>query len=245
MSSITAMCAVVPAHNEEGLIGACLEGLNAAARALHAARPDIALRIVVVADSCSDDTVAIATSFSGIEVLSSTGGTVGAARAEGIDHCLAALRGHADVGPLGLGVWIGNTDADSVVPRNWFVEQLRLADAGVDVMLGTVTPDFADLTEAQIAAWKAKRVPGKPNGHVHGANIGVRASAYLEAGGFLHHDEHEDNDLVTRLRAQGVTLAASDDCDVMTSGRQVGRTPGGYARYLAENLVPACVAPSF
>jgi hypothetical protein len=32
-------------------------------------------------------------------------------------------------------------------------------------------------------------------------------------------------------------VVATDACEVLTSGRQTGRTPGGYATYLRDELV--------
>ncbi|PPF86713.1 hypothetical protein C5B96_04850 [Subtercola sp. Z020] len=135
-------------------------------------------------------------------------------------------------------MWIANTDADSAVPPTWLLEQLALAEHGADVMIGTVRPDFADLTPQQVDAWLATHVPGAANGHVHGANLGLRASLYERAGRFQPLDEHEDVDLVGRLRALDARIVPSAAAEVLTSGRQAGRTPGGYAGYLRTALVP-------
>ena len=234
--SVTAICAVVPAHNEELLIGRCLESLTVAARHARTAYRTVRVRVVVVADACTDDTARIAASFPGIDVLSLHARTVGAARAEGVDFALAAFRHDPEFDPASHAGWIGSTDADSVVPRNWFTTQIDLAEAGHDVMIGTVRPDYGDLSSDQVAAWTARHRPGNPNGHVHGANLGVRASSYLKVGGFLPLVQHEDVDLVGRLKQDGARLVASEACEVLTSGRQIGKTPGGYARYLAEDL---------
>ena len=40
--------------------------------------------------------------------------------------------------------WVASTDADSVVPAHWLTSQLAAADAGADLVLGTVRPDPAD-----------------------------------------------------------------------------------------------------
>ena len=77
---------------------------------------------------------------------------------------------------------------------------------------------------------------------MHGANLGVAADAYRRDGGFLAAPEHEDTDLVERLFDAGVVVVASDGFTVETSGRHVGRTPGGYARYLREDLLRAAEA---
>jgi len=140
-------------------------------------------------------------------------------------------RGHS------TGVWLANTDADSVVPANWITEQVRLADHGADVLLGTVSPDFADLSPRQIEAWNLRHDPEVANGHVHGANLGLRASTYLDSGGFAPIGEHEDVDLVVRCATRGARVEASNLFDVTTSGRSIGRTAGGYARYLTTELI--------
>jgi glycosyltransferase involved in cell wall biosynthesis len=235
---VTAICAVVPAHNEQAFIGRCLDSLTAAARYTRGHRPDVHVRIVIVADSCTDDTAHIASSFPGIDVLTLHARSVGAARAEGVDFALAAFRHDPNFDPAGTTGWIANTDTDSAVPEHWFTAQIGLAETGFDVIVGTVRPDFDDLTPEQITAWEARHTPGRPNGHVHGANLGIRASTYTAANGFQPQAEHEDVDLVQRLRDLGARLVASENGEVLTSGRQVGKTPGGYARYLAENLIP-------
>jgi hypothetical protein len=233
---LAAVLVVVPARDEERLVGRCLVSLVDAAAVLRRERPGVVARIVVVADACTDRTAELARAFAGVTVIEVDAGAVGTARAEGVRHGLALL---AD-DPFGTAVperiWLASTDADSAVPTNWLTEQVALADRGVDVMVGTVRPDPADLTPEQDAHWLATHVPGLPNGHVHGANLGVRASSYLEAGGFDGVVEHEDNVLVSRLRTLPTVIVPSDACQVLTSGRLVGRTPGGYAGYLAETL---------
>jgi glycosyltransferase involved in cell wall biosynthesis len=204
---------VIPARDEGELIARCLASIGNA-------------RIIVVADSCADDTAAIARSR-GAEVIEIDAANVGLARAIG---CEAALR-HPEVD------WLACTDADSVVPVNWIDEQQRLAATGTDAVIGTVRPDFADLTALQTGAWLATHQPSVANGHVHGANLGLRASAYLSVGGFAPVSEHEDNDLVARLAAAGFTVTPTAAIEVLTSGRVFGRTPGGYARYLRDDLV--------
>jgi glycosyltransferase involved in cell wall biosynthesis len=210
---------VIPARDEEELIARCLRAVTRAAD-----RVDARVTIVVAADGCLDRTVEIARSFAGVTVLELESSNVGAARAAASNVALS------------LGVdWLANTDADSVVPDTWLHEQLLLESAGADVVIGTVRPDPAELTVSQAAAWRATHHPGRPNGHVHGANLGLRASAYLAVGGYRALPEHEDADLVARL--SGSEIVATDSTEVITSARRFGRTPGGYARYLRENLL--------
>ena len=117
--------------------------------------------------------------------------------------------------------------------------RLDLAAAGADVVVGTVEP-LGLSAKAVRDAWWDRHDLREGHVHVHGANLGVRASAYLAAGGFTPEPLHEDVLLAERLRsAPGVVVVASDVVDVLTSGRAVGRAPGGYARYLREDLAPA------
>lgn len=216
---------VIPARNEEQLIERCLAAVNTATVSAKGA-----VTIVVIADACTDQTAQLARRF---VAESATAGTwvveavdlsnVGQARALG--SRIAIDRGCS---------WLGHTDADSVVPPNWIREQRAISRAEIDVMIGTVRPDFDDLSPAHVEKWHATHAPGQPNGHVHGANLGVRVQSYLEVGGFSAMPEHEDVDLVHRLRRAGVALIASDRAEVMTSGRFDGRTAGGYAGHLKK-----------
>lgn len=225
-----AVAVVIPAHDEEELIGACLDAIRAAVAAVRDRVEHVSVH--VAADACSDHTARIARA-AGAEVILPARRGVGAARAAGV---AAALAAHTHVPPRRL--WVAHTDADSVVPPHWLAHQLDLASAGADVVVGTVRPDFRDLSAEQTSAWWATHVPGTANGHVHGANLGTRASTLIGAGGFEPVLEHEDVLLVAEARARGARLVASDDAWVQTSGRATGRTAGGYAGYLREQLIP-------
>ncbi len=222
---------VIPARDEADLIGRCLASVVAAAAEARA-RARVRVTIVVIADECADNTASMAREFDGVIVHEVTGANVGIARAIGARIAL-------DSGCS----WIACTDADSIVPVQWITLQLQLAAAACDVVVGTVQPDFADLSPEHAAQWHETHVPGQPNGHVHGANLGVRASTYLSVGGFGELAEHEDNDLVTRLTAAGAVIVASDAAEVITSGRLVGRTAGGYAGHLRRIADELATAP--
>jgi glycosyltransferase involved in cell wall biosynthesis len=221
--TIDAVAIVVPVRDEAALLGACLAALSVAVDA--AADAGIRCETRIVLDACTDSSREIAESFA-FRVLTSHAARVGAARRTGVEDALRALR---DVHPDRI--WIASTDADSRVPPGWLISQHAVASVA-DLCIGTVRPDFADLAPAQQALWSRTHRRGDPNGHVHGANLGVRASTYLAAGGFAPLGEHEDVDLVARCRSLGAVTVASDDAEVITSGRTLGRTPGGYAGFL-------------
>ncbi|MBD7997351.1 glycosyltransferase [Oerskovia gallyi] len=228
---VTRLAVVVPVNDEEELLPRCLAALDVAVARLRAERPAVRVEVVVVLDDCTDRSASLAGS-SPFTVVETRCRRVGAARAAGVE---------AATGRLGRGrparLWIASTDADSAVPAHWLTHQVALAEAGADLVIGTVRPDFDDLSPAQRAAWVATHPVGHANGHVHGANLGIRGDLYLAAGGFPGVAEHEDVGLVERARDAGARVVASDGGRVLTSGRTTGRTPGGYARHLREDLV--------
>jgi glycosyltransferase involved in cell wall biosynthesis len=219
---------VVPARDEEQLIGRSLSSIAHARRTClrRLGRQTPEFSTIVVADGCSDETVAIARRF-GVTVVETSPVGVGAARALGASEAFARIHVASDR------IWLCNTDADSSVHSRWILEQLESATSGADVYLGDVRPDFRDLSAAQRKAWLASHVPGRARGHVHGANLGIRGSTYLAIGGFRAIELGEDVELVTTARAAGFEVALSAT-EVLTSGRHVGRAHDGYSRYLAS-----------
>lgn len=218
------MVVAIPARNEAGLLGSCLEGVARARARLQAARP-VPVDVVVALDGCTDASAAIARSAGAACVeLPSRG--VGAARDAAVRAGLA--RTAADPAR----VWIANTDADTRVPPNWLTGNLALAEAGSDLVIGTVEP-VGTKDRLLLEAWHAAHRLTEGHAHVHGANLGVRASTFLRLGGFRGLRLHEDVDLVMRARAQGVPHTATDTVRVATSGRPEGRVAGGFADYLA------------
>lgn len=229
-AKVRTVLVAIPVQNEEALLPRCLAALEAAVSRLGATAEAPRVAVMLALDSCDDDSAAIAAAspFPWLEVNACN---VGVARAAAIDRLLEQVPA-ADLGST----WIANTDADSAVPTNWLTEQVELAASGVDLMIGTVRPDLAELDPARRRAWLATHTLGVANGHVHGANLGIRADVYTAIGGFAAVTAHEDVALVAAAMAAGARQAATDECWVLTSGRTEGRAPGGYARYLREDL---------
>lgn len=224
-SAITQVAVVVPARDEERLLPRCLAALADAERLAEAA--GLRTQVLVVLDRCVDTSAAVARR-AGVATLETTYGVVGAARAQGAAH---VIRGWLGAGVDLSTAWLAGTDADSVVPPGWLARQVALADAGADCVVGTVEPHGLSGTLAE--AWWARHRLGEGHGHVHGANLGVRASAYVSVGGFAPVSGHEDVELVGRLRAAGHRCVATDSARVRTSGRLRSRVEGGFATYLA------------
>jgi GT2 family glycosyltransferase len=72
------------------------------------------------------------------------------------------------------------------------------------------------------------------HGHVHGANLGIRADLYQRLGGFDAAVVNEDVDLIRRARRHGVEIRWALDMAVRTSSRAVGRAPLGFAGHLQD-----------
>lgn len=227
---IEAVIVVIPVQNEEDLLRRCLDAI---ACAVHRVSGQLDVSVTLVLDSCVDGSAGIASTWP-LEMVSVQSNNVGASRRVGVETALAQHSARElDA------VWIANSDADSVVPPNWLTHQVKLANSGAALMIGTVRPDPADLDPTQLEQWSSTHLLSEAGGHVYGANLGVRASVYRAAGGFAPVEEHEDVLLVEQVRALGAPIVETDECWVLTSGRAVGRTPGGFARYMREDLSDA------
>ena len=93
-------------------------------------------------------------------------------------------------------------------------------------------PDPEGTESELLRRWHARHHLGENHPHVHGANLGVRASAYVLAGGFPRLRSHEDRALVDRLRQHGAAVWSTDTIRVRTSGRTDARAPQGFGAYL-------------
>jgi glycosyltransferase involved in cell wall biosynthesis len=217
---------VIPAHNEARALPRSLKAVVTAAACLPAP-----VHVVVVLDACDDESAALAGRFGAdVHFLDVDVRNVGAARQAGFRHarelCGAQLTDDART-------WYATTDADSRVDADWLVRQCA-SDA--DMVLGVVRIAnwrrvSASAAAAYLRAYRAKR-RGGAHGHVHGANMGFRADAYWRVGGFAALTTGEDVDLVRRFERHGLRIDRDDRLSVVTSARQVGRAPRGFAKYL-------------
>jgi glycosyltransferase involved in cell wall biosynthesis len=225
------MAVVVPAHDEEELLPATLASLAVAGR--HPELAGIRLITVVVADLCRDGTAAAARR-AGAVVVPGTWRSPGRARAAGCDHALEMLGAR---GPLPAGLWLAATDADSTVPPHWLAFQRRRALEGWDAVVGTIDLPASTLAARHRTRYEATRpLPGGPwnHPHVHGANLGLTALAYRDAGGFPLLDVGEDRALVDALEGRGHRVLRTPDCPVLTSPRLHARARGGFAAHLSR-----------
>ncbi len=219
---------VVPAHDEEALIGVCLRALQECAR--DPALDGEQVAIIVVLDRCSDRTDQIAAE-AGVNCLQLSAGNVGIARAAGFSMALA------------MGArWIATTDADSAVPADWLSAQLA---HGCDAFCGVITvADWHEYDDAVSAFFMMTECRLENHPHVHGANLGLSAEAYALSGGFLPLPAHEDVALVHTLERSGVTIARKLTPVVVTSARRHARAVGGFSDYLRALEAKLLESPS-
>jgi cellulose synthase/poly-beta-1,6-N-acetylglucosamine synthase-like glycosyltransferase len=224
---------VVPARDEEDSIRECLASIRASLENCARVRSSW---IVVVADSCCDRTAACARAALGRtgEVIECDVRSPGTARRMGAE----ALLRRFPTASLSQ-VWIANTDADSVPAPNWIHHQLSFAAQAYAGVAGVIHVNSIDgLGSDDVAALLEHYVVNEDGSHphVHGANLGIRGDAYVDAGGWSDLPVAEDHCLWSRVKARNWPTISSASSVVVTSGRLVGRATGGFADNLRRRL---------
>jgi glycosyltransferase involved in cell wall biosynthesis len=216
---------IIPAHDEEDLVAACVASVQCCA-----ASPELlgeVVRIIVVLDACTDSTAEVVAAM-GAEGFKVNFCNVGQARAAGSDLALASGAR-----------WLAFTDADTVVAPDWLTAQLRQQ---ADAVCGTVqVADWGHYGERMRQYFAGSYRDAEGHRHIHGANLGVSAEAYLRSGGFAPLRSSEDVALVEALVAQGARIAWTAAPRVVTSARREFRAPGGFGATLmrvAESAAP-------
>lgn len=213
---------VVPAHNEVAHLPACLRGLTTAALCL-----PVPVSTIVVLDSSDDGSDALAGEFGpDVHFVTVDAGNVGATRAAGFNYA-RTLHGDEQESRI----WYATTDADSVVDADWLV---RMFAAEADMVLGVVrVPKWRNFSpEVARRYLRGYRSSGREHTHIHGANMGFRADAYWQVGGFRALRTGEDVELVERFEAAGRSICRDRHLSVVTSDRKEGRAPCGFAQHL-------------
>lgn len=230
---VDAVAVVVPAHDEEETIDACVRSIIAAARRSCRRLP---VSVCVVADRCTDGTEHLAREAGGefdrfVTVSRSRPRPLGAVRNFG-SRCATALLPRVRAERL----WLLHTDADSTVPVTWIDDHLRHAFGGADAVAGRAdVQDYSAITVRAQHRYQEHVRRGEDrftHSHVYGANLGVRADVFHAVGGFPEVLTSEDHGLWLRVVEAGAAVCQPNDVRVRTSGRTQGRAPGGLAALL-------------
>jgi Glycosyltransferase like family 2 len=234
--NIRGIVVAIPARNEAPSIALTLSSILCSLQDL----PDSLATILCVAcDSCVDGTATevrlVANGKTDVLTVEHGWQSVGGARRAAVQAGLDALLS------AGLNleqVWIATTDADTAVGTDWLAQQLRYAADGFHAVAGVV--DLLRDADLTIATEKVFRdmyqVSKYGHSHVHGANLGVRADAYVAAGGFPLLQASEDRELWNSLLASGYRCHTTDLLRVFTSARLCGRVEEGFAFALRQRL---------
>ncbi len=244
-------CVVVPAHDEQQRIAACLEAL-----ADQVGIAPEAYEVIVVLDRCRDQTEQRALEAAAwhphlrLQLRQGPGRGVGAARRIGMDFACARL--------LALGRsegLIACTDADTRVAADWLRAQLDAVRRGARAIGGRIDldPGEAALLPAQVLGDRARMLARRAehvrplaehrgertftsapaHGQFSGASMSVTVATYAEVGGLDPHPALEDEGFERMLRRHRVPIDHAGTVRVTTSARRRGRADRGLARDLA------------
>lgn len=206
---------VIPAYNEEALIGKCLESVVA-----EVARSGRPAGIIVVNNASSDRTGEIARSFPGVEVVDEPKKGLVNAR----DAGFAASAGY-DL--------VANIDADTMVPEGWLdtVYSEFERDSGLVCLSGPyIYYDLSGwnrfLVEAFYVLTKliylVNRYVLRVGSVVQGGNFVFKRQAWADVGGYDRSIEFfgEDTDVAVRLSKVG-GVKWTFKLKMKTSGRRL------------------------
>ena len=231
---------VIPAQNEEDHVATTVRSVRASLEDACSQGLVTAWDVEVVAHRCTDRTAARAVQAldgRGTVTRDETSATVGEVRDAGVRRALARLATPRS------STWVASTDADTTVGPGWLASIIRAAAVhGVVGVVGVTALDRWRGTARGAAAYHElllSKHHGRDGGlhrhdHVYGANLAVRADAYLDVGGFPRTGHGEDQALVDALAARGHRLLRTRDISVVTSGRLLGRAEGGLATCLSR-----------
>jgi glucosyl-3-phosphoglycerate synthase len=236
---------VVPARNEEELIGSCLQAL-----AEQGGISPEEYEVLLVLDRCTDATedraleIAAKHPYTQLYLLEGPGRGAGHARRVGMEEaCGRFLYLNR---PEGL---IASTDADTMVAADWLSVQLEVAARGARAIGGHIELRDDNNLPHGVSGWRSEQGQlrqrellanldeDEPLRVEHwqfsGASLALTAAAYKEIGGLEPRAALEDEYLERALARRGILIERPLAVRVATSARLVGRAERGLSRDLA------------
>jgi len=223
---VPALSFVIPAYNEEALIGACLESVLAEIE-----RSGVDAEVVVVNNASKDRTGEIARGFAGVKVVDEPKKGLVNARHAGFENSTGEL--------------VANIDSDTIVPAGWLTTVVTAFAADPKLVCLSGPYVYYDMS-----AWNRFLIQMfygltwliyvvnhyllKVGSVVQGGNFVFTRTAWLKAGGFDRTIAFfgEDTDVAVRLSRVG-KVKFTFALPMKTSGRRlekegVFRTAGRY-----------------
>lgn len=205
---------VIPAYNEEALIGDCLKAVVAEVK-----RSGVDAEIVVVNNASTDRTKEIAEGYEGVRVVDETKKGLVHARRAGFEATTAPL--------------VANIDADTLVPAGWITTVLNEFEKNPKLVGLSGPYIYYDLSlwnqflvkgfyVLSYAIYLLNRFVLRIGSMIQGGNFVIERSAWLKAGGFDTTISFygEDTDVAVRLSRVG-PVKWTFRLKMLTSGRRL------------------------
>jgi glycosyltransferase involved in cell wall biosynthesis len=194
---------IIPALNEEKMIGRCLESLA------QLEFPRDRFEVILVDNGSSDRTVAIAGSFEDrlhLTILSKTGVRISALRNLGAQEARGSI--------------LAFLDADCLAPEDWLDRILELTPTQAAGIVGAhyLLPENSSWVGR---TWHRYQEAGKAGevSHVPAGDLIMRREDFLRLGGFDETIQtNEDYELCERVRAAGMNVRAFPEIGVVHLG---------------------------
>lgn len=218
MQSKLRVSLVLPAYNESGYLRECLDAIS-----LQTVMPD---EVIVVDNNSTDDTVAIARSYSFVTLIRETKQGVLHARTTGFNAA------HGDI--------IGRIDADTMLPPNWvqtvrelFAESDTAALSGAMHYGDTALQPVINRIELFFRRWLAGHLAKTNTQFLQGASMAIRRDAWIAVRGSLcdRTDIHEDYDLALHLQEKGYEVVFDERLVADLSMRRIDASISEVVRY--------------
>lgn len=234
---------VVPAKDEEELVGRCLRSL-AAQTGVSPEEYEVLLVLDYCADATEDRALEAASEHPELRLTLLEGPGIGAGHARRVGMEAACERLISLGRPEAL---IASTDADTVVSANWLARQLAAADRGARAIGGRIElAREGETLPDGVRSWRDRRGRTRHLGLLEngegsraehwqfsGASMSLTAEAYREVGGLEPRAALEDEYLEHALERCNIPIERPLDVRVVTSPRLVGRASRGLAKDLS------------
>lgn len=213
---------VIPVYNEEQQLAACLDSI-----ARQTVKP---FEVIVVDNNSTDNTVAIARSYSFVRLLHET--------QQGVVH--ARNRGfYAARGDI-----IGRLDTDTRLSANWVERIIHIfSDPAIDAVSGSIGfhdvpfSAFFSNIDGFFRRYLARNLARHDQLFLYGSNMAMRKAAWQHIANDLcnNHSFHEDIDMAAHFAATPFVIAFDSQLRVEVSARRIDSSPASYYNYVLAN----------